>query len=100
LRTLRDVSILTAASAKTGGADKRALMPIYEYSCGSCGHEFDEFSPKMSDDSPATCPKCQKRGARRKVSVFAARMGSSRPSSVAPTGGCGRCGDPNGPCSI
>lgn len=31
-------------------------MPIYEYRCGSCGHEFEQMV-KMSDPAPA-CPKC------------------------------------------
>ncbi len=73
-------------------------MPVYEYICDACGHEFDEFSPSMSDESVVACPKCNKRTARRKLSVFAARMGEGRPSTS--PAGCGRCGDPHGPCSL
>ena len=32
-------------------------MPIYEYNCSECGHRFEEIR-KMSDESPAKCPKC------------------------------------------
>jgi putative FmdB family regulatory protein len=34
-------------------------MPTYEYKCGECGHLFEKFSPKISDESSAECPKCE-----------------------------------------
>ena len=33
-------------------------MPIYEYRCGNCGHQFEKFSTKMTDTSSLDCPKC------------------------------------------
>jgi putative FmdB family regulatory protein len=35
-------------------------MPIYEYACAACGHEFEEWR-KMSDPPVKTCPKCKKK---------------------------------------
>ena len=32
-------------------------MPIYEYKCSKCGHEF-EVMQKMSDDPINDCEKC------------------------------------------
>ncbi len=32
-------------------------MPIYEYRCGSCGHQ-QEFLQKVSDAPHTTCPQC------------------------------------------
>lgn len=32
-------------------------MPIYEYACKSCGHEFEELVASHRDQAPA-CPKC------------------------------------------
>jgi putative FmdB family regulatory protein len=32
-------------------------MPIYEYICKKCGHEFDEIQ-KFSDPPIKKCPKC------------------------------------------
>ena len=32
-------------------------MPIYEYACQSCGHQFDALQ-KMSDDPLLDCPDC------------------------------------------
>lgn len=39
-------------------------MPIYEYRCTECGHQF-EVQQKFSDDPLQTCPKCK--GKLRKV---------------------------------
>lgn len=33
-------------------------MPIYEYACTKCGHEFDEIQ-KFSDPPIQKCPKCK-----------------------------------------
>lgn len=33
-------------------------MPTYEYKCESCGHQFEKFSPKITDTSTVACPKC------------------------------------------
>lgn len=32
-------------------------MPIYEYRCQDCGHEF-EILQRMADDPLTECPKC------------------------------------------
>lgn len=32
-------------------------MPIYEYQCKSCGHEFEAIQ-KLSDDPLKECPAC------------------------------------------
>jgi putative FmdB family regulatory protein len=32
-------------------------MPIYEYRCESCAHEFDVLQ-KISDDPVTVCPRC------------------------------------------
>ena len=36
-------------------------MPIYEFRCAECGHEFEKLQ-KMSDPDPEICPECGKRG--------------------------------------
>lgn len=33
-------------------------MPTYDYRCNSCGHEFEKFSPRISDESSIECPQC------------------------------------------
>ena len=71
-------------------------MPIYEFVCLGCKHEFEELSRSMTDPQEVRCPKCGGR-VDRKLSLFAARKGTSGESAW--SAGCGRCGDPNGPCS-
>ena len=43
-------------------------MPIYEYQCTSCGHDFDKLQ-KIGADAPP-CPKCAGE-VRKKVSASA-----------------------------
>ena len=45
-------------------------MPIYEYRCQQCGHDFEEMQ-KFSDPPVERCPECGSLEARRKVSVSA-----------------------------
>ena len=41
-------------------------MPIYEYTCESCG-KTAEVLQKMSDPAPAACPACGKEGTLSKI---------------------------------
>ncbi|MDO8630744.1 MAG: zinc ribbon domain-containing protein [Phycisphaerales bacterium] len=75
-------------------------MPVYEYVCTSCEYEFEMFVRSMADRDEARCPKCHGVKVQRKLSVFAARSGAAKSSEFSGGGACGRCGDPNGPCSI
>jgi putative FmdB family regulatory protein len=42
-------------------------MPIYEYECGKCGHEF-ELEQRITEDPVKTCPKCRARKVKRLIS--------------------------------
>ena len=42
-------------------------MPIYEYECGKCGHEF-EREQRMSDPPVKTCPECRSRKVTKLIS--------------------------------
>ncbi len=76
-------------------------MPIYEYVCTACKHDFEELIRSMTEQKLPSCPACTKSGAVvRKLSVFAAREGASDVSCSPYSGDCSRCGDPNGPCSM
>ena len=78
-------------------------MPIFEYICQECQHEFETL---VFGHDKAKCPKCESRKLSPQLSVFAMSTkgmpakGSS--PAPAPTGGCGSCGDPRGPgaCSL
>jgi putative FmdB family regulatory protein len=73
-------------------------MPVYEYACRKCGHEFEELV--FGDEKPA-CPNCKAKTPQKKFSVFGTQAEASSSAADAPEG-CGRCGDPRGPgaCSM
>lgn len=48
-------------------------MPIYEYQCQSCDHEFEALQ-KMSDPLLTECPSCHEQALRKKVSAAAFRL--------------------------
>ena len=73
-------------------------MPIFEYICKECDHEFEAL---VFGKDRAECPKCHSKKLEPQLSVFAtAAKGSS--SGSASAGPCGSCGDPRGPgaCSM
>lgn len=76
-------------------------MPIFEYICEECQHQFEAL---VFGHEKAICPKCDSKKLSRQLSVFA--VSAKRPSSAQatgiPSGPCGSCGDPRGPgaCSL
>ena len=52
------------------------FMPIYEYQCGACAHEFEALQ-KMSDDALVDCPECSKATLIKKVSAAGFRLSGS-----------------------
>jgi putative FmdB family regulatory protein len=63
-------------------------MPIHEYACRGCGHEFETLV--RSSDTPS-CGSCGSTELDKKLSVFATGGEKVEPSA------CGTCGDPRGP---
>ena len=45
-------------------------MPLLEFRCRACGHEFEQVT-KDNDPTRGTCPKCQSRDGERLISRFA-----------------------------
>ncbi len=45
-------------------------MPTYEYRCGACGHEFEEFQ-SITAAALKKCPKCGKNKLARLISAGA-----------------------------
>lgn len=43
-------------------------MPTYEYRCGACSHEWEEFQSIKSKPS-TKCPECGKKKAQRVISA-------------------------------
>ena len=51
-------------------------MPIYEYVCSDCGHEFEKLQ-KMSDAPVRDCPACQEQSLKKKISAPGFRLSGS-----------------------
>ncbi len=48
-------------------------MPIYEYQCQACRHEFERLQ-KVSDKPLSICPECHKPELKKMVSAVAFRL--------------------------
>jgi len=48
-------------------------MPIYEYQCQACQHEFETIQ-KFSDPPLTRCPECGKDKLKKKISAVAFRL--------------------------
>lgn len=51
-------------------------MPIYEYRCSQCGHEFD-FLTRGDVKEPEKCPECDAPNPEKKLSAFAVNTGAT-----------------------
>jgi putative FmdB family regulatory protein len=76
-------------------AAKMRAVPIFEYACRACGHEFETLV--RSSDKPS-CVSCASVDLEKKLSVFATE---TKGAGDAPAP-CGSCGHPGGPgsCSL
>jgi putative FmdB family regulatory protein len=74
-------------------------MPLFEYTCQSCGHRFEYL---VRADREATCPHCDSTSLSKHLSTFAVGAAGAPRSEASAGGPCGACGDPRGPgaCSI
>jgi putative FmdB family regulatory protein len=70
-------------------------MPIYEYACRDCGHEFEAL---VRSSTVPECPTCHSTVLDKQLSVFATGQGGGEPIP-AMAGPCGTCGHPDGPGS-
>ncbi len=66
-------------------------MPIYEYACHQCGHEFEAL---VRPSTVPECPSCHSTELDKLLSVFATASADADPM---PADACGACGNPDGP---
>ncbi|MGA2201339.1 MAG: zinc ribbon domain-containing protein [Terriglobales bacterium] len=73
-------------------------MPIFEYVCKECQHEFEAL---VFGKQKAECPKCQSKKLEPQLSVFAvaAKSGATTqpPFPSGSAGPCGSCSEAGGP---
>lgn len=51
-------------------------MPIYEYRCEACGHEFEKLQ-KISADPLRDCPECETASLKKLISAAGFRLKGS-----------------------
>ncbi len=49
-------------------------MPLYEFRCTKCSHEFEEITSISDDGSGLQCPKCDEKGAERLISAVRGKV--------------------------
>jgi putative FmdB family regulatory protein len=71
-------------------------MPIFEYRCQACGHQFEAI---LFGSQTPECPKCHTGKLEKQLSIFAV---SKSGSSASPAAGCGQanCCMMNGGCDV
>jgi len=74
-------------------------MPIFEYICGDCDHQFETL---VQGSAPPECPSCHGTRLAKQFSVFAVSVKGSASRQPSVPGPCGSCGHPDGPgaCSL
>jgi len=72
---------------------RESIVPIYEYTCGDCGREFETL---VRSSMTPECPACHSHSLHKKLSVTAA---TGTTASHVHAGPCGSCGNPGGPGS-
>lgn len=79
-------------------------MPIYEYRCGDCGHQFEKLI-RNSGEIPAACPECGKKTLKKMFSSFTASVAGAfcKSADSCPSSGGGHkhstgCGCGGGKC--
>lgn len=71
-------------------------MPIFEYSCNSCGTRFEKLVRRAGQTEEIECPSCGERRLKQELSTFAAHAGSGPVKDKPLPGGCpaGMCPTP------
>jgi putative FmdB family regulatory protein len=64
-------------------------MPIYEYRCRECDHQFEILQRIGEGADGLACPRCERQELVKLFSTFAA-CGDSQAPAIAPAGGCCR----------
>ncbi|SHF97434.1 putative regulatory protein, FmdB family [Desulfacinum infernum DSM 9756] len=48
-------------------------MPIFEYRCRKCDHEFETFVWSSRDEESLSCPKCDAKEVKKLLSSFSSK---------------------------
>ncbi|MFO7801514.1 MAG: zinc ribbon domain-containing protein [Desulfovermiculus sp.] len=68
-------------------------MPIYEYTCAQCAHQFEEIV--LGAHTEVACPECGSADTQKLMSRCRSKLGGASPqgqsASVPSSGGCAGC---------
>ena len=65
-------------------------MPLFEFTCGKCGHVFEELLTLAElEAGTVACPACRSADVRRGLSSFATSGGAGDGGAPSGCGGCG-----------
>lgn len=70
-------------------------MPIYEFKCMKCKNDFEYLV--FGSDKDISCPECDSKKVKRKMSACSFKSSGNYSSSSAGSSGCSSCG--GGSCS-
>jgi putative FmdB family regulatory protein len=57
-----------------------SLMPVFEYKCRQCGHQFEYLVLRLSP--PLECPACQKQDLEQLISLCAMSSEATRKANL------------------
>jgi putative FmdB family regulatory protein len=64
-------------------------MPLYEYRCHTCGHEFEKMVRFSEASLSPVCPQCTSEKTAKKISVFASHGSSTATAAASSASSCG-----------
>lgn len=65
-------------------------MPLYEYVCKNCGHQFEVLQRMGEGASDLSCPSCGEKRVEKQFSTFASSShGTSTSTGFSAGAGCG-----------
>jgi putative FmdB family regulatory protein len=66
-------------------------MPIYEFRCRKCEHEFEELFRSSAEGRSVVCPECGSRRCDKQWSAFGFAVAGGAARSSCDGGGCEHC---------
>jgi putative FmdB family regulatory protein len=66
-------------------------MPLYEYRCRDCGHQFEILQRIGEGAAAMSCPRCDAGALEKQFSTFATASGGSASFEAAEGCGAGSC---------
>jgi putative FmdB family regulatory protein len=67
-------------------------MPVYEYRCQNCEHEFEKMVRFSEASLSPICPQCSSEETTKKISMFASYGNTTAAASVSTGSSCGGSG--------